>query len=69
MVRTNEIARSLIITLALLLQQLSLFGPFLSLVQNIARLQRHKSMKFDLVHQTVSFHERVGSGDKTISVL
>ena len=38
-------------------------------VLNVARLHCRKSVrkpkKFDLVHQTVSPHERVGSGDET----
>ena len=38
---------------------------------NVARSRCHKSVRkpnnFDLVHQTVSPRERVGSGDETIS--
>ena len=38
-------------------------------VFKVARLHCWKSVhwpkKFDLVHQTISLHERVGSGDKT----
>ena len=38
-------------------------------ILNVARLQRRKSVRypkqFDVVHQTVSPRERVGSGDET----
>ena len=40
---------------------------------NVVRLHCHKSVrypkKFNLVHQTVFPHERVGSGDETIHLL
>ena len=68
-VRTNEIARFLLPSTSLI--SYSSISTFFSRydIMNVARWHCHKSVhqpkKFDLVHPTVSPHEKVGSGGET----